>query len=204
MAIKIITVPVEGTTLVGKSHWWGFPDLPADVEWPSRPDGELLTFICQINLADVAHLDTVGELPHEGMLWFFADVDYFLGDMDAICEGMGEWDAEAFKVIYSPGCSTLHTHEYYWEDGSSAVLPAESILFEPAGDEDYVHRLLGQPTMTEGYENENEGLLSLLQIDEDERWQLRFFDCGMINFMIPVDALARRDFSEVMLCLHSS
>ena len=57
--------------------------------------------------------------------------------------------------------------------------------------------------MTEGYEKENEGLVSLLQLDEEERWNLRFFDCGMINFMIPLDSLAELDFDDVSLKLQS-
>ena len=58
--------------------------------------------------------------------------------------------------------------------------------------------------MTEGYENENEGMVSLLQLDEEERWHLRFFDCGTINFMIPVESLKELDFSKTSLYLHSS
>lgn len=62
---------------------------------------------------------------------------------------------------------------------------------------------LSRPYMTEGYEKENEGLVSLLELDEEERWHLRFFDCGNINFMIPKDELRMRDFSAAMLILHS-
>ncbi len=63
--------------------------------------------------------------------------------------------------------------------------------------------MLGQPAMTEGWENENEGMLSLLQIEEEDRWHLRFFDCGMVNFMIPSEAMQQQDFSKVSVCLHS-
>ena len=202
MAIKITTMSCADN-LQGKSHWWGFPDLPKDVEWPCRSDEELLTFICQIRLEEIADLDSDNQLPHNGMLWFFADLDYFLGDIDAPCGGIGEWEKEFFRVIYSEDCSELCTHEYYWEDGSPAVLPAEAIDFEKTYESEYGLKLLGMPSMTEGYENENEGLLSLLQIDEEEGWNLRFFDCGMINFMIPTSALAIRDFEQVSLKLQS-
>ena len=37
------------------------------------------------------------------------------------------------------------------------------------------------------------GCLSLLQIDEDDRWGLRFYDCGMYYFLIrPGDLRHRR------------
>ena len=43
---------------------------------------EPLTFVCQIRCKDIAGLDTDGLLPHSGMLYFFAPIDYFLGGGD--------------------------------------------------------------------------------------------------------------------------
>ena len=202
MAIKINIQPTA-EDLAGKSHWWGFPDLPEACEWPCNEDGDLLTFICQISLEDISEFDTDNRLPHKGIIWFFADLDYFLGDLDAPCGGTGEWEPGTFKVLYSEDCSDLLTHEYYWEDGEPAVLPAEEVTFEAASETDFGFKLLGMPAMTEGYENENEGLMSLLQMDEEERWGLRFFDCGTVNFMIPTER-TNEDFSNVSFCLHSS
>lgn len=203
MAIKINIRPTQDS-LVGQSHWWGFPDLPESVDWPANNDGDLLTFICQIRMDEIAQFDSEGLLPHEGMMWFFADMDYFLGDMDARCNGTGEWQRDSYKVIYEKEVDELHTHEYYWEDGSLAVLEAEKIAFEDAGEEDFGFKLLGMPAMTEGYENENEGMLSLLQLDEEDRWVMRFFDSGTINFMMPLEAMLQRDYSQCSLFLHSS
>ena len=136
MAIKINIQPTA-EDLAGKSHWWGFPDLPEICEWPCNEDGDLLTFICQISLEDISELDSENRLPHKGMIWFFADLDYFLGDLDAPCGGTGEWEPGTFKVIYSEDCSDLLTHEYYWEDGEPAVLPAEEMTFEAASETDF-------------------------------------------------------------------
>lgn len=202
MAIKINILPTA-EDLAGKSHWWGFPDLPEAFEWPCDEDGDLLTFICQISLEDISELDSENRLPHKGMIWFFAELDYFLGDLDAPCGGTGEWKPGTFKVLYSEDHSDLLTHEYYWKDGEPAVLPAEEMTFEAASETDFGFKLLGMPAMTEGYENENEGLMSLLQMDEEERWGLRFFDCGTMNFMIPAER-TNDDFSNVSFCLHSS
>ena len=44
--------------------------------------------------------------------------------------------------------------------------------------------------------------MSLLQIDEDERWHLRFYDCGMINFIILKEDLAAKRFDKVRLYCH--
>ena len=71
--------------LFGKSKWWGAPDLPAGSPYPVVPMGdtpedcEPLTFLCQIRCEDLAEVDAEGLLPHEGMLYFFAAIDYFLG-----------------------------------------------------------------------------------------------------------------------------
>jgi uncharacterized protein YwqG len=203
MAIKINIQPTHDS-LVGQSHWWGFPDLPKSIDWPPNEDGDLLmTFICQIRLEEIAHLDPEGLLPHEGMMWFFADMDYFLGDMDARCNGIGEWQQDSYMVIYHKEVDRLHTHEYYWEDGEPAVLAAEGMTFETTTETDFGFKLLGMPAMTEGYENENEGLTSLLQLDEEERWGLRFFDCGTVNFMVQTDR-NQYDFSQTSFYLHAS
>ena len=67
--IGIRTEPAEGK-LFGQSKWWGFPDLPESLDWPSVPvndDGDEyddpLTFICQIRCEELAHLDPEGLLP---------------------------------------------------------------------------------------------------------------------------------------------
>ena len=80
-----IRADVTNDNLVGKSHMWGAPDLPADMPYPyvmvQTEDGEEypepLPFVAQIRLADIAHLDAEGLLPHTGMLYVFAAIDYF-------------------------------------------------------------------------------------------------------------------------------
>ena len=209
MAIKISTHPTDAD-LVGQSHWWGFADLPDGVEFPCR-DGvdeegteDTLTFICQLRLSDVAALDSEGLLPREGMLWFFADLDYFLGDLDAPCEGMGEWPEDSFRVVYSPNCEELHTHRVCWADGSAACLPAEAVEFGPAEEFDGGHKLLGRPRMDEWGDTEDGSLRLLLQVDGEDRWGLRFFDMGTLCFLIGTEDLAQRRFDKARLMLYSS
>lgn len=207
MAIKIITTQT-GESLKAKSHWWGFPDLPSGIDFPLLADGvcddegeDLMTFICQIRLAEIAESDTENLLPHEGMLYFFADLDYFLGDLKAPCEGLGFWREGTYKVIYSPDIEHLDTHIVVDEDSHDACLPAESIGYGEANEEDYGHKLLGVPFFDEVRE-EAPGYVSLLQMDEDDRWNLRFYDCGMMNFLISREDLAARRFDNVKLYVH--
>lgn len=134
MAIKIITKQT-GESLKAKSHWWGFPDLPSGIGFPLLAGGvcddegeDLMTFICQIRLAEIAESDTENLLPHEGMLYFFADLDYFLGDLKAPCEGLGFWREGTYKVIYSPDIEHLDTHIVVDEDGHDAGRRSPSVM----------------------------------------------------------------------------
>lgn len=80
------------------SHWFGAPALPEGCHWPQQPnwrfgrsapyvsawDGRTvaepenkpMTFICQINLADLPPNDL---LPPAGLLLFFANIEYYNG-----------------------------------------------------------------------------------------------------------------------------
>lgn len=193
--------------LSGKSHWWGFPDLPEGTAYPVRgetdEDGleDTLTFICQIRLEDIAAFDKENMLPHKGMLYFFADLDYFLGDLEAEAQHLGFWDSDAFRVIYSPETDNLHTHRVQWEDGSDACPAPEEITFSEAPDNSYGHRLLGIPYYEETAQ-EAPGHISLLQIDEDDSWGLRLYDLGNLNFLISPAALAASDFTKAQLYFH--
>ena len=198
--------------LAGRSKWWGFPDLPESLDWPSvevDDDGDVyddpLTFVGQIRCADIAGLDPEGLLPHEGMLYFFAALDYFLGDLDAaVAPGMGEWPSECFRVLYSPSCEGLNTHSLLYDDGTPACLPAEEMVFrgdDPSGL--LYNRLLGAPSMEETREA-MPGLISLFQLDENDDWDLRFFDSGMLNFLMTPSELAARRFDAVRAWLFSA
>ena len=207
MAISINTYNTHNN-LVNQSHCWGFPDLPEGTHFPCRGEKDeqgtedLLTFICQIRMEDLRQHDPQHLLPAEGMLYFFADLDYFLGQTDAEDEGLGFWDKTSFKVIYSTTLTALHTHEVRWADGTPATLPAEALTFNNVADKHHGHKLLGTPFFEE-VSWEAEGMISLLQIDEDERWGLRLFDMGNLNFLITPEDLALRNFSNVKLFFHS-
>ena len=247
-----------GGALFGQSKWWGFPDMPEELEYPEVPvreeyvddDGrdavdeydDPLTFICQIRCSDLAAMDPKGLLPHEGMLYFFAALDYFLGNLDAVVSpGLGEWEAPCFKVLWAPSCENLHTHSILYEDGSEACLPAVPMAFgggagdvsggiagssapagscgagDVSGDADDScgvggdscemtgdgFQLLGRPFYDEVVQ-EMPGMINLLQLDENDDWNLRFFDCGMLNFLITPADLAARRWSAVRCYLTSA
>lgn len=117
MAIEIRYKEAEGE-LFGMSKLWGCADLPhgcnyPEVEWVDE-DGmtcaDPMTFICQIRLQDIAAYDSENLFPHTGMLYFFADIDYFLGNLEADSPGMGQWDKDRYCVLYAPETERLDTH----------------------------------------------------------------------------------------------
>lgn len=208
--ISIQTHPTNDS-LFGQSKWWGEPDMPDELDWPgvmvADEDGEEyedpLTFICQIRCEDIAALDPEGLLPHQGMLYFFAAIDYFLGDMDTLVyPGLGVWKPEYYKVLYSPNSDDLHTHHLQYPDGSSAVQPAEIITFAPSNEADDGNRLLGYPYI-EDVREAMPNMLSLLQIEENDRWHLTFHDCGMLYFLIDPRHLHAREWEQTDCYLFS-
>ena len=102
MTVRISLHPAGDDKLFGKSKWWGDPELPVDMDYPNYRDdnGEEypLTFICQVNCSELAAYDT--PLPKEGLLCFFARIDYYLGydDPEVSCEGV--WPLHDTWVIY--------------------------------------------------------------------------------------------------------
>ena len=194
----------------GSSHFWGFPDLQADIAYPVRRladgDEDPLTFVCQLRCEELAPLDARGLLPHMGLLSFFAAVDEYLGmePADAACHaGIGEWASEAFRVIWSPDLTRLETHTILDADGAPYGLPAEPITFAPAEAGAYGHKVLGRPAYDEVAEQAGAGLLNLLQLDEEERWGRRFYDCGMLHFLIREEDLRARAWERVRCYMHS-
>ena len=47
------------------------------------------------------------------------------------------------------------------------------------------------------------GRLSLLQVDESDRWGLSFHDCGMLDFLIRLDDLRARRWDKTECYLFS-
>ncbi len=74
-AVGLRTRRAEDDSLpVGVSKFGGRPDVPSSFEWPYWEEYKgsyPLSFLCQINLADVAAYDLDGLLPKTGILSFF-------------------------------------------------------------------------------------------------------------------------------------
>ena len=69
-----LDIQPDDSIRIGSSKFGGYPDLPDELEWFRNPDdGTLLTFICQINFAEIKPFDVDNRLPENGILYFFYD-----------------------------------------------------------------------------------------------------------------------------------
>ena len=189
MAIKINLEQTE-SNLFCSSKWWGDPDLPADMEYPTAPaeeDGETfdypLTFICQIDCEDIAPFDPEGRLPHQGMFYIFAGLDEYL-DMDSPWHnGLGEWERKQVVVKYTKAINmeTFRSAILVDDQDQPLTQPALKMTFEACEDYADCTKLLGFPFFEE-VRQEMEGYVNFLQIDSDTAG-LRFYDEGMLNLL---------------------
>lgn len=190
---------------VGASHWWGYPDLPADVSIPvveDAVDGEVyaLTFICQINLSDLP--EGISRLPHSGLLLFFADIAYYNRQWDEPSIFMHISGKDVVKVIYIPEerLPELVNRCNDYEEEELPAIPLRFTTKRPSLNEPD-HRLLGEPYYREwdDWDSPFEGWELLFQMDscEGPGYNYNFIDYGVLNLIISPMALNVLDFSDV-------
>ena len=164
-----------------EAHWWGYAALPDGMTVPYHGEENPMTPVCQFPL-------------DEGMVYIFADLDYWFGDIEAESGALGEWDTAFYQVLYSPTRENLHEHKLLYSDGTSAVPPAKPI-----------HKTLPAPAdcWQDELAQDYPGYECLLQLDEDDDIGLRFYDCGTLFFLIRPEDLKTRDFRKVKCVLYS-
>ena len=181
MAIKLSLQHTERILFCG-SKWWGDPDMPENMEYPSievTEDGETydypLTFVCQINCEDIAAFDPDGMLPHEGMLYFFAAIDRWIGYDSPTENGNGEWPKKHFVVKYAKTVNfeTFQSRILVDDEGESLTEREMEIVFSECPDEEKCLRLLGSPSSPE-VRQKYPDLLSLLEIVRSENLDVEF------------------------------
>ncbi len=202
MAIRL-TVKETDRVLFCGSKWWGDPDMPEAMEYPMTEDYPL-TFVCQINCEDIAKFDPEGKLPHEGMLYFFAALDQWLGYESPLENGIGEWPKGHFVVKYAKEVNfeTFRSCIMVDEDDNPVTEPEREIEFSECADYADGIKLLGVPFYEE-IRMEYPDMINLLQLDEDDELCMRFYDCGMVNLMMKESDLKFRNWKKTKAYLHS-
>jgi len=93
-SFKLVDTKVGfGKSKIGQTKIGGKPDLPKDSKWPTW-NGKPLSFLAQINLAEIKALKVYNHLPKEGTLYFFYE-----SSPESLGNGIEE--RESWRVIYS-------------------------------------------------------------------------------------------------------
>ena len=189
MAIKLTLNPTERVLFCG-SKWWGDPDMPENMQYPTievTEDGETfdypLTFICQINCEDIAALDPDGQLPHEGMLYFFAAIDKWIGYDSPTTNDRGEWSKGHFVVKYAKAINfeTFQSCMLVDDDDQALTEREMEITFSECADDEKCIKMLGTPSSSEVSDKYSD-LVNLLQIVKDENLDVEFE--GELNLLM--------------------
>lgn len=142
MAIKLELKKTERILFCG-SKWWGDPDMPENMQYPTMEvteEGEKfdypLTFVCQINCEDIAPYDKENKLPHEGMLYFFAAIDDYIGYESPVQNPDGEWPKGRISVKYAKSINfeTFQTCMLVGDEDEQLTEPELEIVFSECGD----------------------------------------------------------------------
>ena len=144
MAIKLELKKTERILFCG-SKWWGDPDMPENMQYPTMEvteEGEKfdypLTFVCQINCEDIAPYDKENKLPHEGMLYFFAAIDDYIGYESPVQNPDGEWPKGRISVKYAKSINfeTFQTCMLVGNEDEQLTEPELEIVFSECGDDE--------------------------------------------------------------------
>ena len=210
MAIQLNLQKTE-RVLFCASKWWGDPDMPENMQYPTievTEDGETyeypLTFVCQINCEDLIPFDPEGHLPHEGMLYFFAAIDEWIGYDSPTHNGIGEWPKGNFVVKYAKSINfeTFQSCILVDDDDQSLTEPELEITFSECNDDADGIKLLGIPYYEEVRQLYPD-MVNLLQLDENEVIGMNFYDCGNVNLMIKDSDLKFGNWKKTKAYLHS-
>ena len=175
------------------SKWWGDPDFPEHMEYPTvtvkDEEGETLdyplTFICQINCEDIAQFDPEGKLPHEGMLYFFGAIDGYLGYETYTDNGPGEWPKGQFIVKYAKNINfeTFQSCILVDDDDQPLTEPEMEMEFFACDDDANISRILGSPSGDEVKRNYQDHI-SLLHLVNNEEISLNFGENGILQTLV--------------------
>ena len=186
--------------------------MPPQAEYPmmkvTEDDGTEseypLTFICQIDCEDITPFDKEGLLPHEGMLYFFAAVDDFIGYESPEHFPLGRWPKKAVKVKYAKqiNMETFNSCILVDDEEQELAEPAMAIDFAECEDDAAGFKILGRPYFEEIRE-ECPDAVNLLQLDENDELEMRFYDSGMFNILMGKADLGFQNWSHAFGFLHS-
>lgn len=208
MAIRLKLEKTDRVLFCG-SKWWGDPDMPEGMTYPTvqvTEDGETydypLTFICQINCEDIAPYDKEGRFPSEGMLYFFAAIDKWLGYDSPTSNDTGEWTKGHVAVKYAKSINfeTFQSCMMIDDEDQALTEPELTVTFEECEDDAPGIKILGVPA-SEETNGKYDGYVNLLQIDNEEALAIDFGKGSMLNILMKESDLKFGNWKRGVACL---
>ena len=208
MAIRLKLEKTDRVLFCG-SKWWGDPDMPEGMTYPTvqvTEDGETydypLTFICQINCEDIVPYDKEGRFPSEGMLYFFAAIDKWLGYDSPTSNDTGEWTKGHVAVKYAKSINfeTFQSCMMVDDEGQALTEPELTVTFEECEDDAPGIKILGVPA-SEETNGKYDGYVNLLQIDNEEALAIDFGKGSMLNILMKESDLKFGNWKRGVACL---
>jgi uncharacterized protein (TIGR02996 family) len=220
-AVSVLTTRAADAKIpVGASKFGGGPDLPPEAKWPVYR-GAPLSFLAQINLAELAPSPACRELPASGMLSVFCHYDPDGGNDDF---PKGSWkllhfpDASKFTrnlpldVSFNPcrlafsECLTLPDPDSPWRKQLSLHVHRDA----PEMYRDFVmggqlgYPILGYPSPIQGDMLGKKSVRHLLTLYSDDKVGWMWGDGGSLYFLIDEADLKAHRFDRVRLAMQCS
>lgn len=113
----------DDTIKIGQSKIGGKPDLSSSSGWPMTNANKSLSFIGQLNCAELKIFDKEGLLPSKGLISFF-----YCADQEAW--GFDPKDSDRFKVIYTESIDNLERINFPKDLGEHSIFQSNELTFE--------------------------------------------------------------------------
>lgn len=143
----------DGDIPVASGKLGGHPDVSVGFEWPTWR-GAHLSFLAQLDLAELGCFPCCAALPRTGLLSFFY-VDTMWMDEEIVAAGFQPSDLGAWRVIYTEGaskvqrCTAPDEVATVYKSARVSTLPVDTVLPSPEviheNDEWGGHQVLGHP-----------------------------------------------------------
>ncbi|MDR1195803.1 MAG: DUF1963 domain-containing protein [Endomicrobium sp.] len=165
---------------IGSSKCGGKPDLPEDFQWPyyegADLDGKIknrpLSFLLQINCAEIKKYDIDNKLPETGMLYFFYE-------LKTMTWGYDPQDKGSAKVYYfDVKAETLKEKDFPEDMPKEYRLPEINFVLRAKKDVPYFEEVDGTIDMQicEQYDEQRQTFLGLEDDDIEESKLLGYAD----------------------------
>lgn len=197
-----------------KSQWFGKPTIPRGVPIPTRPNPSVgasavtpkriaLPFLCQIDCREIP--EEVTELPHDGELYFFANLDYYNGRGD---KPMPRYASANWVGVVYVAEEKFVDADYNTDFKANHQASRITLDFRRPSADEPDNQLLGEPEHREweDWDAPYTGWQLLLQMDscETDGYHYNFMDWGVLDILISPADLRNRDFSRAAAIILST